>query len=249
MSMCGVKVALCLPRRRVATIEARRPSTTPLASITTHFLSMSAGVAVKVSSLPSLSCRLSRSGASTPARRAVKRRKAPFSASGRSVRILVSRYPRIAGSDFQVHRRLGEDRREPAQRVRVDVRVHRAVERDADVVRRPTVGQREEVRGLDEDAPRLGRRREGGGPPAPAASAPRRAAPRRGSRTPGLRALRGACATAARLAARTRSLISRAAPERKRSSTVCLVTGRGSPKAWCWSASRASRPLPSGAIR
>src|SRR6266436_1747526 len=47
-SMCGVKEGLCLPRSRVAMIAASRPSTRPSASITTHFLWMSDGLAEKV---------------------------------------------------------------------------------------------------------------------------------------------------------------------------------------------------------
>src|SRR6056297_3397169 len=48
VSIWGVKLALCLPRRRIAMIEARRPRTTPSASIRIHFLSISAGVAENV---------------------------------------------------------------------------------------------------------------------------------------------------------------------------------------------------------
>src|SRR5436305_10380643 len=44
-STWGVKVGLCLPRRRIATIEASRPTMSPLASISTHFFSMSAAFA------------------------------------------------------------------------------------------------------------------------------------------------------------------------------------------------------------
>src|SRR5271169_6076978 len=47
-SMCGVKLGLCLPRRRMAMIVASRPSTSPSASISTHFLSISASLAEKV---------------------------------------------------------------------------------------------------------------------------------------------------------------------------------------------------------
>src|ERR1700722_4113235 len=47
-STCGVKVGLCLPRSRIATIEASRPTTRPSASIMTHFLSTSAGLAENV---------------------------------------------------------------------------------------------------------------------------------------------------------------------------------------------------------
>src|SRR6267143_4759116 len=47
-SMCGVKEGLCLPRSLVAMIAASRPSTRPSASITTHFLSISDGLAEKV---------------------------------------------------------------------------------------------------------------------------------------------------------------------------------------------------------
>src|SRR5467141_2752912 len=47
-SMCGVKEGLCLPRSRVAMIAASRPSTRPSASITTHFFSISDGLAEKV---------------------------------------------------------------------------------------------------------------------------------------------------------------------------------------------------------
>src|SRR3954471_24347250 len=44
-STCGVKLGLCLPRRILATIVARRPTTSPSASIRCHFLSTSAGLA------------------------------------------------------------------------------------------------------------------------------------------------------------------------------------------------------------
>src|SRR5690606_7097878 len=47
-STCGVKVGLCLPRRRLATMEARRPTTRPSALITTHFFTTSAGFCEKV---------------------------------------------------------------------------------------------------------------------------------------------------------------------------------------------------------
>src|SRR5580698_5930225 len=47
-STWGVKVGLCLPRRRIATIEASRPTMSPSASIITHFFSTSAGFAEKV---------------------------------------------------------------------------------------------------------------------------------------------------------------------------------------------------------
>src|SRR5690349_9983795 len=47
-STCGVKVGLCLPRRRLATREARRPTTRPSASISTHFFVTSAGFCEKV---------------------------------------------------------------------------------------------------------------------------------------------------------------------------------------------------------
>src|SRR5271157_4825117 len=47
-STCGVNDGLCLPRSRIATIEASRPTTSPSASIMTHFLSTSAGFAEKV---------------------------------------------------------------------------------------------------------------------------------------------------------------------------------------------------------
>src|SRR5216684_5163324 len=47
-SMCGVKVGLCLPRRRMAMIEARRPSTSPSASISSHFFCTSAVLREKV---------------------------------------------------------------------------------------------------------------------------------------------------------------------------------------------------------
>src|SRR5581483_12345967 len=43
-STCGVKEGLCLPRKRIATIVARRPTTRPLASIRSHFFSTSAGL-------------------------------------------------------------------------------------------------------------------------------------------------------------------------------------------------------------
>src|SRR6516225_10788357 len=47
-STWGVNAGLCLPRSRSATIEANRPTMRPSASITTHFLSASAGLAEKV---------------------------------------------------------------------------------------------------------------------------------------------------------------------------------------------------------
>src|SRR6185312_2010782 len=47
-SMCGVYIALCLPLSRIAMTEASRPSTSPSASISVHFLSMSAGLAENV---------------------------------------------------------------------------------------------------------------------------------------------------------------------------------------------------------
>src|SRR5690606_211650 len=47
-STCGVKVALCLPRRRLAMIVARRPTTRPSASIKIHFFTTSAGFWEKV---------------------------------------------------------------------------------------------------------------------------------------------------------------------------------------------------------
>src|SRR4051794_27286281 len=43
-STCGVKLGLCLPRRMLATIVARRPTTSPSASIRCHFFSTSAGL-------------------------------------------------------------------------------------------------------------------------------------------------------------------------------------------------------------
>ncbi len=46
--MWGVKEGLCLPRSRIAMIEASRPNTRPSASISNHFLSMSDGLAEKV---------------------------------------------------------------------------------------------------------------------------------------------------------------------------------------------------------
>src|SRR3569623_2436417 len=44
-STCGVKLALCLPRRILAMIVATRPTTRPAASIRCHFFSTSAGFA------------------------------------------------------------------------------------------------------------------------------------------------------------------------------------------------------------
>src|SRR3546814_4398933 len=44
-STCGVKIGLCLPRRILATMLARRPTTSPLASISSHFFSTSDGLA------------------------------------------------------------------------------------------------------------------------------------------------------------------------------------------------------------
>src|ERR1700716_1575189 len=67
-SMCGVKVGLCLPRRRMAMIEARRPSTSPSASISSHFFCTSAVLREKVfMGLSSVSGRLwrARRGMST----------------------------------------------------------------------------------------------------------------------------------------------------------------------------------------
>jgi hypothetical protein len=48
MSMCGVKVGLCLPRRRMATSVASRPTTRFSASISTHFFTTSAVFSEKV---------------------------------------------------------------------------------------------------------------------------------------------------------------------------------------------------------
>src|ERR1700734_4075742 len=42
-STCGVNCGLCLPRRRLATMAARRPSTSPSASIRTQSFFTSAG--------------------------------------------------------------------------------------------------------------------------------------------------------------------------------------------------------------
>src|SRR3984893_17853667 len=47
-SIWGVKEGLCLPRSRIAIIEASRPKTRPSASISSHFLSMSDGLAENV---------------------------------------------------------------------------------------------------------------------------------------------------------------------------------------------------------
>src|SRR5690606_10406248 len=47
-STWGVKVGLCLPRRRLATRVARRPTTRPSASISTHFFTPSAGFCEEV---------------------------------------------------------------------------------------------------------------------------------------------------------------------------------------------------------
>src|SRR4030081_2187505 len=47
-SMCGVKVGLCCPGRRMAMIEARRPSPTPAATISSHFFCTSAVLREKV---------------------------------------------------------------------------------------------------------------------------------------------------------------------------------------------------------
>src|SRR5579883_771211 len=47
-STFGVKIGRCLPRRRSATMLARRPSTSPSASITTQSLRTSAGLILKV---------------------------------------------------------------------------------------------------------------------------------------------------------------------------------------------------------
>src|SRR5882757_4918285 len=41
-STCGVKLGLCLPFRRMATNDARRPRMTPSASTRIHFLSFAA---------------------------------------------------------------------------------------------------------------------------------------------------------------------------------------------------------------
>jgi hypothetical protein len=46
VSMCGVNIGLCLPRRILATSVASRPRTIPLASTTNQRCSMSLGVAV-----------------------------------------------------------------------------------------------------------------------------------------------------------------------------------------------------------
>src|SRR4051812_49983944 len=47
-STCGVKVALCLPRRRFAVCTARRPRTSSVASMTCHSRWMSAGFGLYV---------------------------------------------------------------------------------------------------------------------------------------------------------------------------------------------------------
>ncbi|CAA7623640.1 exported hypothetical protein [Magnetospirillum sp. UT-4] len=52
MSTWGVKVGRCLPRRRMAMTLARRPRTTPSASITTHFFCTSDGLTLKVFMAP-----------------------------------------------------------------------------------------------------------------------------------------------------------------------------------------------------
>src|SRR5215831_10458431 len=48
VSMCGVKIGLCLPRMILATSAARRPRTMPSASTMNHCCSMSLGVAENV---------------------------------------------------------------------------------------------------------------------------------------------------------------------------------------------------------
>ena len=47
-STCGVNCGLCLPRRRLAMMTARRPSTTPSASISTQSFFTSAGFSERV---------------------------------------------------------------------------------------------------------------------------------------------------------------------------------------------------------
>ena len=46
--MCGVKIALFLPLNTLAISDAKRPHVLPSASTTYHFLSMVAGLAIKV---------------------------------------------------------------------------------------------------------------------------------------------------------------------------------------------------------
>src|SRR3954447_16713603 len=48
VSMCGAKVGLCLPRRRMAAWEASRPSTTSVASITCQARVISPGLGLYV---------------------------------------------------------------------------------------------------------------------------------------------------------------------------------------------------------
>ncbi len=54
-SMWGVNDGLCLPRSRRASTEASRPSTSPSASTSSHFLSISEGLAEKVFIAPTKS--------------------------------------------------------------------------------------------------------------------------------------------------------------------------------------------------
>ena len=46
--MCGVKIGLFFPLNTLATSDAQRPNVIPSASTTYHFLSMVAGLAIKV---------------------------------------------------------------------------------------------------------------------------------------------------------------------------------------------------------
>src|SRR3954471_16648044 len=48
VSRWGAKIGLCLPRRRIAACEARRPRTTSSASITCHWRVMSEGLGLNV---------------------------------------------------------------------------------------------------------------------------------------------------------------------------------------------------------
>ena len=46
--MCSVKIGLFFPLNTLATSDAQRPNVIPSASTTYHFLSMVAGLAIKV---------------------------------------------------------------------------------------------------------------------------------------------------------------------------------------------------------
>src|SRR4051794_37931140 len=94
VSMCGAKVGLCLPRRRMAAWEASRPSTTSVASITCQARVISPGLGLYVGTdLPR------RSGLVLPVRCAVR----PGVRCGRAVRATRA-WPRVATAAHRISR-------------------------------------------------------------------------------------------------------------------------------------------------